>query len=177
MSKGFFKRIFPILAILLLIPWPVAYAFTYVGDIAGREPVRIKIAEPEVIPSWNAFGKTVGGVTTSGDLFYIDATDNAADILATLYITNAQELIHCYRYLILKVGVYVAGNAGEWERVSKCNGESIPDIFVTLRDARVSFTLPGYARYKVAIDRGSFYCTTTRVDRGSLSPQFYLTVD
>jgi hypothetical protein len=57
------------------------------------------------------------------------------------------------------------------------DSEPIPDTFITLRDAKVSFTLPGYAKYKITLDSGSFYCTNTNGGRDSLSPQFYLTVD
>ena len=172
----FIKRIFPILALLLLAPWPVAYAHTYTGDMTGQNAVRIEIAEPSEAPSWSAFGKAIGGVTTPGDLFCIDATESAADITVTLYLTNTQELSHCYRYLVLKVGVYAESNAGEWEKASKGNGEPIPDTFITLRDAQASFTLPGYAKHKITIDSGSFYCITANTDTGSLSPQFYLEV-
>lgn len=172
----FTKKIFPLLAMLLLAPWPVAYAHTYASDTVGQEPVRIEVAESSVAPSMSVFGKAIGGITTPGDLFYIDATENAVDITVTLYLTNTQELVHCYSYLILKVGTYVESNAGEWEKASKGNGEPTPDTFITLRNGQVSFTLPGYAKYKVTIDSGSFYCTNTNVDGGSLSPQFYLEV-
>lgn len=170
------KLIFLALAVLLLTPWPVAYARNYTDDMAGQDTVQIEVAEVSTVPRWSAFGKAIGGVTTPGDLFYIDATDHAADIVIILYLTNAQELIHYYRYLILKVGGYVESNTGEWERASTTNGELIPDTFITLRNGQVTFTLPGYAKYKVTIDGGSFYCTNASAD-GDLSPQFYLTVD
>lgn len=171
------KWFFPFLALLLLTPWPVAYAHDFTNDMTGQGTVRIEVAEPSEAPSWSAFGKAIGGVSTPGDLFSIDATNNAADIVVTLHITNTNELFHCYRYLILKVGVYVESSAGEWEKASMNNGEPIPDTFITLRNCQVSFTLAGYANYKVTIDSGSFYCITANTDSGSLSPQFYLTVD
>ena len=177
MTHRFIKKIFPLLAVLLLTPWPVAYAQSYDGDITGQDAVLIEVAEASVAPTWTVFGGAIGGVTTPGDLFYINATNNPADITVTLYITNAQELCHCYRYLILKVGAYVEGNAGEWEKTSKGNGELIPDTFITMRNGQVSFTLVGYAKYKLTIDGGSFYSFSTTSDRGSFSPQFYLTVD
>jgi len=178
MRNKWFKRFFPILALLILTPWPIAYAHTYTDDTADQDAVRIEVADPSVAPSFgDVFGKTIGGVTTPGDLFYIDATNNAADIQITLYITNAQELSHCYRYLILKVGGYVENSAGEWERASMGNGEPIPDTFITLHNGQVSFTLPGLAKYKVTIDSGGYYCINAVADGGSVSPQLYLTVD
>ncbi len=177
MRNKLIKRIFPVVALLLLTPWPIAYAHTYTGDTTGQGTIRIEVAEPSVQPTWTAFGKAIGGVSTPGTLFYIDATNNSPDIQTTLYITNAQELLHNYRYLTLKVGIYAKGGTGEWERISTVNGEPLPDIFITMHNGQVSFTLPGLAQYKVAIDSGSFYCTTTNTDTGSLSPQFYLEVN
>ena len=177
MTKRFIKKIFFLLAVLLLAPWPAAYAQGYNSDIAGQDAVQIEVAEASAKPTWTVFGRAIGGVSTPGDLFYINATNNAADIQVTLYITNTQELIHYYRYLILKVGIYVESGAREWEKASGGNGELIPDTFITLRDAQVRFTLPGYAKHKVTIDSGSFYCTNANADGGSISPQFYLRVD
>lgn len=169
-----FKRFFPMLVLLLLAPWPIVYAYTYNDDTGSQDAGQIQVAEASAAPSWSAFGKAIGGVTP-GDLYYIDATENPCDIVVTLYLTNTQELIGCYRYLILKVGSYVESDTGKWEKASMGNGEPIPDTFITMHNSQASFTLPGYAKYKITIDGGSFYCTTT--DSGSLSPQFYLEVD
>ena len=170
MRNKWIKRFFPLIVLLLLAPWPVAYAHTFDANaMSEQDTARIEVAEASAQPSWSAFGKAIGGVTP-GDLFYIDATDNPADTVVTLYITNAQELISYYRYLILGVGVYAESDTGEWEKAST-------DTFITMRNGQVSFTLPGYAEYKVTIDGGSYYCTTANTESGSLSPQFYLEVD
>ena len=176
MNKKLLRRIFPLIAVLLLAPWPIAYGQEASGAIDGQETIQVTVAEASVAPGATVFGKAIGSVE-SGDLFNIDATDNPADVNVTLYITNAEELTHNYRYLILEVGVYVQGNDGEWEKASGNNSESIPDTFITMRNSRVSFTLAGYANYKLTIDSGSFNCITANVDDGSLSPQFYLEVD
>ena len=91
--------------------------------------------------------------------------------------TNTSELIYNYRYLTLKVGVYVENNSGEWEKAAQWNGEPVPDTFITLRNGQGSFALSGYANYKVTIDSGSFNCITANADGGSVSPQFFLEVD
>ena len=176
MRNRWIKRVFPIIALLLLTPWPVAYAYDSTDGMPSQDAIQIEVAEASVAPSMTVFGKAIGGVTP-GDLFYIDATDNPADIVATLYLTNTQELIHHYRYLILKVGVYAESASGEWDEASTAYGMPFPDTFVTMRNARVSFTLPGLAKYRIAIDGGSFYCSNTNAEAGSASPQFYLTVD
>jgi len=174
MRNKWIKWLFPIFALLLLLPWPVAFAAS-INDEAGEDTVQIEIAEDSAKPSYKVLGKAIGGVG-SGDLFYIDAASNAADILTTVYITNAEELIGHYTFVILKVGVYVKNN-GEWEKASGSNGELIPDTVLSMRNGQVSFLLPGYAKYKITIDSGCFYCHNANADDGGISPQLYLEVD
>ena len=176
MRNKWFKRIFPLLAFMLLAPWPVAYAHDVSGTSAGHEPVQVTTAATTAQPAWTAFGKAIGSVKP-GELFHIDASDNPADITVALCITNADELIHSYRYLILKVGVYVESGAGKWGKASGGNGEPLGETFVTLQYAQVSFTLPGLARYKVTIDGGNFYCVIANPPEGSISPRFYQVAD
>ena len=175
MTKKLFRRIFPLIAFLLLVPWPIAYAYSYSGDTVTQDGIQVSAAEVSAAPTWTAVEKTIGGVTP-GDLFFIDATDSGADIQAILHFTNASELVNSYRYLILKVGLYVDNGSGEWEPAYGIDGELAPDTFITLRTGYADFTLPGYAKYKVTIDSGSFYCTDADIDGGSTSPQFYLGV-
>jgi len=171
------RKLFPLLALLLLAPWPIAYAHDYVNASPQGNEIQVETAESSARPGWQAFGKAIGGVNTAGDLFYVDADEYPADILVTLYITNTHELSRCYNYLILKVGVYVEGNTDEWTAASSYDSQPVPDTFITMRNGRVSFTLPGDAKYKVTIDSGCFLCTTSSADGGSVSPQFYLTAD
>ena len=166
--------VFLMLAIILLTPWPVAYA--YDNDMVGQAPIQIEAATASAAPSWQAYGNAIGGVSTPGDLFYVDMTENPVDTSVTLYLTNADELVRYYRYLILKIGVYVQNEAGQWDEFVDSNGEPLPDTYLTMRNGRVSLYLPGYARYKLTIDGGSFYCFPAGGDGGSVSPEFYLTV-
>lgn len=161
------------LAALLLSPWPVAYAHDSTAD--GQAQLQVEAAEAAAAPHWNAFGKAIGGVTP-GDLFYIDNETSMADLPVTLYITNIDELVHYYRYLILNVGVYVQTGTDQWEKVTMINGELLPDTYITMLNGNVSFTLPGYARYKVTIDKGGFYYYGGAADDSDISPTFYLTV-
>ena len=176
MRNRFIKLIFPVIVVLLLAPWPVAYAYSYQGEMVSPGAVQIEAADASVAPSAMAFGKAIGGVVP-GDIFYIDATDSAADFTLTLHLTNADELSRCYRYFILKVVTYVEDAAGKWVRASGGENQPIPDIYLTLKNGNVSFSLHGYGRYKIAVDGGSFYCMTTSANGGSLSPAFYLTAD
>lgn len=170
------KLIFALIVALLLTPWQMAFAFGANNVTLVPKTVQIEAASPSAAPHWHAFGRAIGGVDRPGDLFYIDATQNPTPIRLTLYLTNTQELRHCYSYLILKVRVYVEGNAGEWEKAS-WQGELIPDAFITLHNSQVGFALANNANYKVTIDGGSFYCITVSADEGSISPQFHLTAE
>ena len=169
--------IFIFMVVLLLAPWPVAYA--YDNALTGQEQMQVEVraAEASAAPTWTVFGRGIGGVTTPGDLFHVGNTDNAADILVTLYLTNAEELIYYYRYLVLNVGIYFQNSDDQWERATAGNGELIPDIYLTMRNGWVSFTLPGYTQYKITIDSGSFYANDIGTDGGSASPKFYLSVE
>jgi hypothetical protein len=171
------RKLFPLLAVLLLSPWPIAYAYDYANASPEDDVIQIEIAESSTAPKWQAFGKTIGGVNSPGDLFYIGADEYPADIMVTLSITNTNELSRCYKYLILKVGIYVEGNSDEWAAASSYDGQPIPDTFITLRNGQVSFRLTGDAKYRISIDSGSFHCITANADGGSVSPQFYLTAD
>lgn len=159
------RLVFPLLCVLLLAPWPIAYAYDTVN--AAEPPVHITVAE--ATPSITAFGKAIGSVSP-GDLFYVDAKNSPADIEVNLYLTNASELIHHYRYMILKVGVYVQSGGNGWEKVN------LPDTYITMHNGGVSFRLQGYAQYRVSLDGGSFYCFGTNKTEGDISPRFYLEV-
>ena len=175
MPKRFTKKILALLAVLLLTPWPAAYA--YDNAPAGERPVQITAAEPSAAPSLSVFGKAIGGVTTPGDLFCIDTADSPVDMLVTLHLTNAEELIHFYRYLMFNVGIYIQTDTNQWQKATASDGELVPDTYLTMQNGRVSFMLPGYAKYKVTIDNGSFNCFRSDADGCSISPKFYLTAE
>ncbi len=111
--KKTMKWLFPLLALGLLAPWPIAFATDAGDDFNSQETIQVTAADPSEAPNWKVFSKAIGGVDTPGNLFYINATENTNDITVTLYITNAKALSHCYRYLILEVGVYVESDNGE----------------------------------------------------------------
>ena len=123
MVKKFNGKILSLFAILLLSPWFVVYSFD--AEAAAQGAI-IEVAQASAAPSAIAFERAIGAITP-GDLFYIDTTGTTADITATLHLTNTQELVHSYRYMTLKVGVYVQTDSGEWGEAATRNGELIPD--------------------------------------------------
>ena len=166
--------LFAILALALLTPWPVAYA--YENNLAGASVMRVDVtAAPDAAaPRCNVYGKAIGSVTP-GDLFYVDAADSSADSIITLLITNADELSRCYRYLTLRVGVYIQTGDNQWQKLTDSDG--IAETYITLKNGSAGFTIQGCARYKVTIDGGCFYCLSANTEGGSISPDFYLTVE
>jgi len=162
-----------VVAVLLLAPWPVAYA--YDDGLGGGSPVAVAVAGPAAAPHWTARGMAIGGVEP-GDLFYVDASAAPADITVTLHLTNADELASFYRYLHLQVGIYAAGDDG-WVPADGAGGGPVPETYLTLRNGAVSFSLPGYASYRLAITGGCYYCFRSGAEDGNFSPKFYLTVE
>ena len=174
MAKKALNIWFGLLSLLLLAPWPIAYAY----DNGATDPrgIQIEQAEPSAMPTMNVFGQAIGSVNP-GDLFYVDNRVNSVDTLATLHLTNTDELSHHYRYLTLKLGVYVQNNDGVWNKAGKLSSQPLPDTYLTLRNGQVSFRLPGYTRYRITVEGGCFYCFRGNADSHRLAPQFYLTVE
>ncbi len=177
MNWRLIREILPILVLFALAPWAVDYAHGAGGDIPEDSPVLIQVAEASAMPGWQTYGKAIGGIDTPGDLFYFDTTERDGNITASLCIVNTQQLSRCYGYLVLRVGAYMQNSTGGWEQAARNNGGPVPETCLTLRNGRVSFALPGGAKYKLTIDGGSFYCRETGAYGGSISPRFSLTVD
>ncbi len=161
------KLLFPVIAALLLTPWPVAYA--YDEAMAVDTPMTLQVADPAASPSLQAYGHAIGSVTP-GDLFYIDISETPADTFYTLYITNTDELIRYYRYMNLNIGVYVQTGIDKWEKA----GGNPPDIYLTMHNGTVDIKLPGCGNYKIKVDKGCFYCHGVGSDGSIASPEFYL---
>jgi hypothetical protein len=167
------KLLIFLLALSALVPWPVAYAYDANADDQGQ--ITIQAADTADKPGWHAFGNAIGGVIP-GDLFYINTGNTTFDLPVTLYMTNTDELMHYYRYLTLNVGIYTEITPGQWKKVTARNGETTPEIYITMLDGNVQFTLPGYAKYKITIDKGCFYCYGANNDTEVVAPSFYISV-
>jgi hypothetical protein len=166
------KILFAFVAALLLAPWPVAYAYDDV--LAMNSPANIESAGEAAAPKMNVFGHAIGGIT-AGDLFYIDSDNMTADTHYTLYITNTDELAGQYRYMNLKIGIYLQVDTDQWEEVSWGTDEERHEFYITMQSGMTEFTLPGYASYKITLDNGCFYCYGVDENGNVAIPRFYLT--
>ena len=50
-KKRLLKRVFPVIAFLLLVPWPLAYGYEASGAATPQESVQITLAEAAKQPS------------------------------------------------------------------------------------------------------------------------------
>ena len=166
------KILFAFVAALLLAPWPVAYAHD--DALAMNSPANIEPAEEAASPKMNVFGHAICGVT-AGDLFYIESDGITADTHYTLYITNADELAGQYRYMNLKIGIYVQTDIDVWEEVTWGAEDEVHEFYITIQSGIMEFSLPGYSRYKITVDSGCFYCYGVDENGNAAIPRFYLT--
>jgi hypothetical protein len=163
-----------LIAALLLAPWPIVYAWEGVNADSETYPV-IQPVAAEYGPAINAYGNAVGKVSP-GDLFYIDLTGTQIDANYQLTITNVDELVHDYRFMNLKVGIFVQGeDANHWTKMTATNGDKLPDIYITIFSGLVEFNLRGGSRYKIIIETGCFYCYGLTQEAEAAAPSFYLT--
>ncbi|MBN1160484.1 MAG: hypothetical protein JXA17_00835 [Dehalococcoidales bacterium] len=174
--KKFFRFSLIFVMLLLAASWLSSIAYGQTNDGAEQSEIYIEVAPPEAAPSVTFYGRAIGSVT-AGDLFYINSVHSPQDISLGLYITNCDELIHYFRYLILKVAVYIEDAEGQWQPVASQNETALPDTYITLQNSPVNFYLPGLARYKVTIESGSYHSHPFHADGGVISPSFYLNVE
>jgi hypothetical protein len=163
------KLLFTFIVALLLFPCTVAYA--YDSAAASTSDGAISTADTASLPKFNIYGNAVGSVTP-GDIFIIDNTGRESAASFTLYLTNADELIHNFRYMTLNIGIYSPAKTGEWLKVP------VPEsIYLTMQNAISCFSLDGSAKYKITIEKGCFYCYATGSEKTVALPEFYLTTN
>jgi hypothetical protein len=82
------------------------------------------------------------------------------------------ELVHGYRYMNLNVGIYIQTGTDSWEKLS---ATSYPDMYLTMQNGLVNFTLPGGATYKVTVESGCYRSYPITSGKSIAIPSFYLT--
>ena len=135
-----------------------------------------------VPPTWSPVVGQVGSIT-AGDLYFLDCTNYAGDVLVTLNITNPSALAKDYEYLNLLVNVW-SGGAGVWTtQATNADGSPIYSVgpplvetYLNIQNGNISFILAGSTKYCITVDSGSYHCIDTNATGGSLSPDFYLEI-
>lgn len=157
----------------------IAYGHTSNGatlDGTVESDIQVEAAPLTAAPSAIFYGNAIGSINP-GDLFYIESANVTQDIVATLYLTNVDTLIHKFKYMNLKVGVYYEVAEGQWERALNRDGSIFPDILLTMKNGLVTLSLPGRARYKVTLDGGCYNSHPYYANSDNSAPQFYLEVE
>jgi hypothetical protein len=133
-----------------------------------------------VPPAWSPVIEDPGSIT-AGDLYYVDTIGYDGDVVATLYISNADALSKDYAYLNMQVNVWELTHtmpADTWSsaQATYADGTAIGTVYLTLENGFITFVLEGNSHYAISIDGGNFYCVDTDAADGELSPDFYLEV-
>ena len=157
--------------------WITSTAYGHTNDNTNLNAtvngeINVTPAPTEDTPTIDFYGNYLGSVE-AGDLFYINAAENQPDFSINLCITNTDVLVKSYRYMILKVTVYVEDSEGQWQQITEQNGIALPATYITLENPQVNFNLIGLANYKVTIESGS-YKSLPRTTDNDVAPQFYL---
>jgi hypothetical protein len=162
---------FIIIAALLVIPWLTGIAFGHDNsNAAAGNAVDIRPADAAAAPSAAFYGDAICPITP-GNLFYADAANSPMDFTATLTITNADELIHSFRYMIFNITISVQDGNGNWVP-AQVNNQPLPQTYLTMKNGSVAITLPGGANYKVGVGGGCASCLPYAGDIAI--PQFYM---
>lgn len=165
------KIVFCVLLVLLLTPWPVAYAR---NDSANESPGTIvTTAGPEAQPIWILNGQATVTVAP-GDLFYIDII-NSDDSEFILFITNTDGLVQQYSDMTLNMGIYAENNEDGFIKIKPDEYSTYDDMNLTMTKRYTCFTLPGNGSYKVSIEKGCLQCDGASNENGDIEPEFYLT--
>ncbi len=81
-NRKLIRTAFPLAAIVLLIPWPIAYV--YCSDVAAAgQAIQIQAADAVAAPTRTVFGNAIGGVKP-GHIYQEDVTGINTDVLVTL---------------------------------------------------------------------------------------------
>jgi hypothetical protein len=169
MKKNFF---FVLITALLLAPWPVVYAY----DSANADSQTPLIQPADLVngPRLQTLGDDTG-VVIPDDIFLVDTVNIKNDTKFQLFISNTNELIRNYRFMNIKIGIFVQGeDAAHWTRMTAANSYELPNLYISIHGGTVDFTLPGGSRYKVVIDTGRFCYFSASCRSEAVSPIFRL---
>ena len=152
-----------------------SFAYTYLTAIqtisvtgAGADIVTVEYYGS---PSWGTMAGRQAGTLPVTSLFKITPlADYTGDLLVTVYLTNAGELIYCYQHLNMKISIY-----------DKDGTRVVPFEFITLENGKARFGMSygsGWnSPYYVNIIGGSYNTLKGTAGSGeSFSPSFYCEV-
>jgi len=135
---------------------------TMLATAASADFAAVTPDATEPVPDWTPYGFFKGTIGT-GTLFNVDTSVSTytGDLVATVYLANADELVKCYRVMALKIVVMESDNTTYVD----INGDTIQDdndySLLTLGNAAVDLFIDqggGSDNYSVRVKSG-FYIT------------------
>ncbi len=177
------KKFYLIIALFLALAVSGGiFAFTYTTASAsiGVTAVASDFAEVEghqLTSAWEAMGNEIGDVpgnmTTGEKVFTVTPHLNyTGDLVVKVYISNADELVHAYQHLNMKV---IMKDSEEW-------GDAGHEYqLLTMDNAEVTFNLNGQAGTACLVElAGGSYAANPQSnlqwDSSDVSPQLYCEV-
>lgn len=170
------KRLIFILAIIaIMASTAISFAanstttsVTVTGSTNKMDATAVTVAADR--PSWSPTVNRAGEIT-QGELFQIDATGNAStEIIASLYVTNPDDLAKAYSYLNMTIAVYYEDTtdplAPVWKELTTSD-----TALLSLSNGYVTLKLTGREKYRIGVKEGSYYALNTSV-AANLAPQF-----
>lgn len=157
-----------ILAIVAVASFVHAYLTTTQAISVSGADADIAAVEADGSPSWPAMhGNMIGTIETTSLFKVTPDPSYTGDLLISVNLTNADELIKCYRFLMMKIGIFTPAD----DQVGRTE-------LLTIKNGTVSFELPrgaGWADfYRVKITSGSFHTLKGTAGAGeSFSPSFW----
>ena len=117
----------------------------------------VTVSANSTVPTWKVFGK-FKGATGSGALFKVTPSSGfTGDLSCMVMVGNGEELVKCYRVLIMKLSIYGSDGSGDCDTSANLTAYS---EFLTLSKGEVDFTLENLGSaippYWVYLDSG-FY--------------------
>lgn len=160
------KAPFFILAALLALgatAVPFAFAATTASieaTVTEKEDFVIVSTDNCTAPSWDVFGKFKGATDNATQLFKIEpASGFTGDLSAIVMLGNGEELVACYRVLVMKIKIYEDDGSGAAADTGKQIGTT---EYLTLSKGEVDIAMTGLAGktdpFWIYLDSG-FYIT------------------
>jgi len=132
-------------------------------------------------PAWDVFGKFKGSLGSGGQIFKIEpASGFTGDLSTIIMLGNCENLVECYRVLVMKIKIYEDDGSGENADTNLQVGTT---EYLTLSKGEVDISMTGLAGkqdpFWVYLDSG-FYIThpwgTTYDPSGDEDPLIYCDV-
>lgn len=146
------KWFFPILAVLLLAPWPVAYAYAYSDDAAGRDAVRIEVAEAAVATSTSAVSNAESEQASQVFPQQLSRAIYTGLASSDVVITAPERVLPSHVYVLSSGEVVTEKPSTESDKLGNTADEASSQGRTTSRTATITAIVKGAASRQIVVD-------------------------